>query len=287
MLNPAEKIRGRPPGSSNLPFTNAPSEQSDNNVESQDSKIVEQENFVLLTAEQVMERLNISRPTLHNRTNAGHFHVIKKGNRAFYHPDEVAKEEQRAIESHRLKPGRRPSIFLPTTPPVVPKKPRSSRSEKSETTSVYLTNAPQYEGQIASEAFRLFKEGKDVRDAVIELKQTVELVEHLYSKWKKHGPVGEWYLASKQFNYLRERFAWNEDPPTPEGLVKMISIFIQKEAERLVRIRSNEMNPGEKLTIEERKALNELESEKELPTTNALTESEKKALAELESESPP
>lgn len=85
---------------------------------------------------------------------------------------------------------------------------------------------------MSAKAFKLFQEGKDRRNAVIELQATCELVDHLYFQWKNFGP--EWHLAPKELAQLRGLFDWWQDPPTSAGFVAAVNIHLQKITEYAV-----------------------------------------------------
>jgi len=230
----------------------------------------------LLTTEQVLDRLGISAATLYNRIRDRRFHPIRKGNRRFYHPEEVEQEEKRIFESKRLRPNSY-TASMPSAPSKnSPTKPRRGDH-------VYASNAPYYEGQVASDAFKLFGEGKDQRGAIVELKQTVEVIEYLYAKWKSLG--SEWHLEAKHLHYLRERFGWNEVPPTPDGLLKAITAYVHRESQREVQRALAGKNPEaihNELSTNERKKLLEEDPGQE-GSVAILSESERKALTETES----
>jgi hypothetical protein len=54
-------------------------------------------------------------------------------------------------------------------------------------------------GELAAEAFKLFREGVDVRDAVIALRRPPTVVEVLYADWER---LGDMFFVSPQIRFI-------------------------------------------------------------------------------------
>jgi len=74
------------------------------------------------------------------------------------------------------------------------------------------------EGSITSEAFRLFRGGTSMIDAIIELRQPTEKVKKLHEEFAKLKQTLT--LEAPQLVALATILHWDEEPPSAEGLVK-------------------------------------------------------------------
>jgi hypothetical protein len=193
----------------------------------------------LLTKEQVMERLGISKTTLFVRIAGGVFHPVrdpKDRRKILIHPNEVEEEEKRCRDLYRSKrvigriPGPRTDIPMPPMLPIATVSQEGVGkilALKSNGTKKHDPRAEEaFIGEKSSQAFILFSEGKSIRDCVIALKMSFELAQKLYDQWKVSGT--EWHLPFSQFGYLRKRFAWTEEPPTPVGFLAAVHKYIEK-----------------------------------------------------------
>jgi len=222
----------------------------------------------LLSRRQAMDRLGVSHETLRIRVQAGLIRSIRRGREVFFHPDDIAAEEQRNLERYksRIRPdGRhRGAVVIPPEP-----KAGKEKSGGSKVTTVHMSDAPEYSGEVAARACELFDEGKTQREVVKELKITFELVEHLYVKWKALGQ--EWHLSPKHLVATRERLGWAENPPTGQGFVAALERTIRKETEKLTREATRELTQPSS-------------GSEKAPVEGELTEAERAAVAELESQ---
>ena len=185
-----------------------------------------------------MERLGISKTTLFVRIAGGVFHPVrdpKDRRKILIHPNEVEEEEKRCRDLYRSKRviGRHPGPRKHTDATMLPIATVSQEGVgkilalKSNGTKKHDPRAEEaFIGEKSSQAFILFSEGKSIRDCAIALKMSFELAQKLYDQWKVSGT--EWHLPFSQFGYLRKRFAWTEEPPTPVGFLAAVHKYIEK-----------------------------------------------------------
>lgn len=218
-----------------------------------------------MTIEEVAMRLGMAVSTVRLRVTQGHFHPIKEKGRLMFHPHEVESELNRAESIRMIKRGgiqdsSPPKITAKALPAPVPAK---NGKMKPPEPSLKPTDSIQvgpliYNGQQCATAVKLFREGKEVLDAVTEMEVTFEIAKHFWKQYLDLQPV--WVLPHKQFAQLRVLLEWEEDPPTPDGFIKAMRAHMDKVVDREVKARiAREL--GQEISDEEREELAKLDAE--------------------------
>jgi hypothetical protein len=189
-------------------------------VEGQDAEKGLTDASTIWTVERVMDELNCSRSTINNRILAGHLNPVKKGRKIYFNPNEVLKlsENLKKERIYRKTPG----VIQKLKPPV--ENISVSRRQKSSGKENYDGYEPSAIGKLSAMAVRLYDAGKSCRDVVTQLEVSFELANHFYEQWKMAG--SDWHLPSRSLLYLRQRFDWSEEHPTPEGFVTAINKYM-------------------------------------------------------------
>ena len=219
----------------------------------------------LMTIEEVAIKLGMAVSTVRLRVTQRHFHPIKEKGRLMFHPHEVEAELNRAESIRMIKRGRiqessPPKITTKALPAPVPAK---NGKMKPPEPVIKPTDSVQvgpliYNGQQCAQAVKLFREGKEVLDAVTEMEVTFEIAKHFWKQYLDLQPV--WVLPHKQFAQLRLLLDWEEETPTPEGFVKALHAHIDKVVDREVKARiAREL--GQEISDEEREELAKLDAE--------------------------
>lgn len=221
----------------------------------------------LLKIEDVARKLGMSIATVRLRVTQRFFHPIRQGRRLLFHPSEVEAELNRVETIRRERLGK----IVDTAPPKINSRPQKlpeavpakNGKMKPPEPSLKPTDSVQvgpliYNGQQCATAVKLFREGKEVLDAVTEMEITFEIAKHFWQQYLDLQPV--WVLPHKQFAQLRVLLEWEEDPPTPEGFIKAMRAHMEKVVDREVKARiAREL--GQEISDEEREELAKLDAE--------------------------
>jgi hypothetical protein len=221
----------------------------------------------LLTIEDVARKLGMSIATVRLRVTQRFFHPLRQGRRLMFHPSEVDAELDRVETIRRQRLGK----VVDTSPPKIDSRPRKlpeavpdkQGKMKPPEPSAKPTDSVQvgsliYNGQQCAAAVKLFREGKEVLDAVAEMELTFEVAKHFWKQYLDLQPV--WVLPNKQFAQLRLQLDWEEDPPTPEGFMKALRAHIDKVVEREAAAKVRR-EIGEEISPEEKAELERLDAE--------------------------
>jgi hypothetical protein len=215
----------------------------------------------LISAAEVAGRLGVTISTVHLRAKTGFLHPVMIKHKLMFHPHEVDAELNRVQQLKAKKPGVIPTRQAkPLLPAPVQGKDGALRPPEPHlkpTDSVQVGNLI-YNGQQCANAVKLFREGKQPLDAVVDMELTFEIAKHFWKEFLALQPV--WVLPQKQFAQLRTLYGWEEDPPTPEGMMKAVRAFIDKEVDRETKAGiAREL--GQEVSEEEKVALAQLDAE--------------------------
>jgi hypothetical protein len=228
----------------------------------------------LISTERTQEILGIKYGALRRRVIEGRFHPIRKGKKLYFDPHEIKMDQKRVAESYQKRAvafsDHHPPKSGSPPPPTSSAEPNKNQLELNLTPRVITEDLPN-EGEISAKAFSLFKKKTDICDAVIELRQPVRIVKHLYDEWKSLTP--EWNVSETDMKLLTSALDWDESPPTFDGLFKAINYMVGKKAEVLARDMIRDLHQ------EQKKAGANGES---VPLVPVISDAEKKALEALE-----
>lgn len=165
----------------------------------------------LLTMEETIRRLGVSRTTVIGLAKAGRLFPVKIKGKTHYAEQQVDAELTRRQESNKiLRRGRLP-IPAPRTPGRIAR-PTASPPPPS----------PSYDGKLAAAAVEEMDKGAGVRGLVKTLAIPFELAEYLVSSYRRAGGDKEMVVGERFIEEWRKTFDWSETIPTPGGLMAAI-----------------------------------------------------------------
>jgi hypothetical protein len=177
------------------------------------------------TIQDVMSDLGLGRSTVLG-LGGRYLHPVKMAGKLYYRADEVAAERERREGSNKIlrKPER--DVRLGTRPAPLPEAPPVRR-------------APAYDGKIAAQAVRLFRDGADRRGVVEKLEISFELAEHLWLEYQRVGP--EVVLDSRALETLKNYLSLYGKVMTAEIIVMAVKKLLF-DVERRSRELADEMS---------------------------------------------
>jgi hypothetical protein len=162
----------------------------------------------MLTIKEVQAALGISRTAVLCLGNSGRLSAVKIGGKLTYKRAEVTAERERCetfnkmlYRLHRDSQRRGPKAAMPADP------------ERRRA-------VPHYDGETAAKAVELFDRGGGVLQAVVELKVTFDVANHMYESYKGSGP--ELYLSSRALTTIA-RWLGLRGWPTLAGIEQAIA----------------------------------------------------------------
>lgn len=204
----------------------------------------------LLTIKDVAALLGVDKSTVHRRIKEGRFHPIKdkkRGCKLLFHPNQVDEEIARIEQIRRGSPG---EVFSaprvgrkPKAPPEIMAELRVAADVANKLPDVGKPKVPDsQDGAKCAKAVKLFREGHSQLDVVVEMEVDFEVAEYYWKRFLIAQPG--WFLASKQFARLRDLLEWNEEVPTPEGFMKAVQEFINKQINSGLKATPEELGEG-------------------------------------------
>jgi predicted DNA-binding transcriptional regulator AlpA len=169
----------------------------------------------LLTIEEVMERLGISRTTVNLRIKEGRFHPVKREGRLYFTPQEVDAEADRRLASNKIIA--RPKTLI---------RPRVAAKQSAST--AHDPGVPRHTAEDAAASVALFEQGKGVREAVSTLKISYEAAHYLWRQFVDSGP--EILLNRKELEAIRESLGWRGGTSNGASLMDAIDRALDNAA---------------------------------------------------------
>jgi hypothetical protein len=170
-----------------------------------------------LTMDQVTAAFGVTRQSVKNWVHRGRLHPVKINGALVFNPDEIEEEQIKFALSTRTGRPKKPPSFSPSTSATSSEMPSEVRVTRPTVPEIVADDPV---GRLASDATKMFNDGKSVRDVVIELRVSYEIAEHIYESYKRCGP--ELHVSPQGITALRQRLNWLENPPTVEGLINAI-----------------------------------------------------------------
>lgn len=236
-----------------------------------------------LTTAEVSNRLGLAEAVVYRRVKEGRLHPVKRKNPVrrgpkyilVFNPDEVENELARMHELFKARPsianrigkgGPTPKLKNngPPTKAASASAPTFKSKEKSILPPTVSPPPPkksdeESEGERCARAVKLFREGKQQLDAVVEMGLTFERARYYWECYLLAQPG--WLLAPKALARIRALIGWNEEPPSPEGFERALIAHVARQLEQTPESSEDGKGPGIELQEEDRVALAELERE--------------------------
>lgn len=163
--------------------------------------------------EEAAARLGITLPAFRNRYGSKYFVTVQVGNRRYV--PSVAIDMEIARRASRRAPKLAPAATPAPGPLIRPE-------------------VDTYDGELCAAGYTLFKQGVSVIDAVIELRQTFEIVEHIWDGYRRHS--GSVLIDGKSARQFASMFDYGSDVLDGPTLVRAAMRFKARtlaEAEKI------------------------------------------------------
>lgn len=195
----------------------------------------------LLTATDVARMLGITEQNVYVRARQGLLHPIRDGRYLTFHPHDVENEIQRVLEARKRSPGVIRGL-----------KEKSAQSGPPGPDSRHPLNKQHYlepfSGEDCSKAVKLFQEGKQVLDVVVELNLKFDIAKYFWQQFLELRPS---FVITKSANKtkLRVLFEYEEEPFNEDNFVaalqnKLANMGVKAKEEK-------DLSPEEKASLEQ------------------------------------